>query len=68
VKEFAYLPTEDDGSGRRGFVRKATKNMSPAELEFTREIEVIEQDGNYDPVLLTAAVNKLFRRNKEEKQ
>lgn len=61
MKEYEYLPTESGG-----LIRKATVNLLPHELEFVKETEEIRYRDNPDKALLSAAVKKLFEKNKTE--
>ena len=66
MEEYAYLPIPYGGIGpnRVGFIRKATKNLLPHELEFLKETKGIRVTTLSEQAILSAAVNKLFEANK----
>ena len=66
MEEYDYLPLPSGGidPNRFGFIRKATKDMLPHELEFLKEIEGMHHNINFDQTKLDNAVSKLFAANK----
>ena len=66
MEEYAYLPVPSGGIGSNsfGFIRKATKDMLPYELEFLKEIEGMHHNINFDQIKLSNALSKLFAASK----